>query len=176
MSKTTIFDTTDTVELLHGVPVLYKDFVSKLIKEFDDPRLELCHAAMGVTGEAGELCDAIKRHAIYGKDADVGNIIEELGDLEFYMQDVRNKYNISREGILQANAEKLRKRYADLVYSDEAAIARADKLIAEHDTSVAEDTQEFKYFGTEKIQPVTPPNEPQVLFNFGLTKEQQGSN
>lgn len=105
----------------------YPEFVAKLIKKFDDHRLEKCHSAMGVCGEAGELCDAVKRHVIYGKDADLKNIIEELGDLEFYMEDVRMKYNITRQETLQANAEKLEIRYRDLTYSDEAAIARADK-------------------------------------------------
>lgn len=127
-----------------GCGVFYDSFVSTLIKKFDDPRLELCHAAMGVTGEAGELCDAIKRHVVYGKDADIKNIVEELGDLEFYMQDVRNKYGIARDTTLQANADKLGERYKGLMYTDEAAIARADKVEDNH--------------------------------NWGLTKEQQGSN
>lgn len=106
----------------------YAEFVEKLIKKFPDRRLELCHAAMGVTGEAGELCDAIKKHAVYGKEADCKNILEELGDLEFYMEVVRAQYSIHRDETLQANAMKLAERYRDLEYSDEAAIARADKV------------------------------------------------
>lgn len=109
--------------------ISYKEFVEKLIKKFPDRRLELCHAAMGVTGEAGELCDAIKKHAVYGKQVDMANIIEELGDLEFYMEAVRAQYDITRDETLQANALKLSTRYRDLEYSDEAAIARADKVV-----------------------------------------------
>jgi NTP pyrophosphatase (non-canonical NTP hydrolase) len=112
---------------VHEEAILYTEFVNTLIKKFDDPRLELCHSAMGVTGEAGKLSDAIKKHAIYGKEPDIKNIIEELGDLEFFMQDIRTKYGISRSITLQANADKLCDRYKGLVYSDEAAIARADK-------------------------------------------------
>ena len=108
--------------------ISYKEFVEKLIKKFDDRRLELCHAAMGVTGEAGELCDAIKRHVIYGKDPDMKNIIEELGDLEFFMEVIRAQYDITRGETLQANAMKLSERYRDLAYTDAAAIARADKV------------------------------------------------
>lgn len=113
--------------LSNNATIMYSDFVASLIKKFPDYRLELCHAAMGVSGEAGELSDAIKRNAIYGKPADVDNIVEELGDLEFYMQDIRAKYGITRQQTLQANISKLEKRYIDLSYSDEAAIARADK-------------------------------------------------
>lgn len=126
MNSVIIYHTNSTIP---SHSVAYPDFVQTLIKKFVDYRLELCHAAMGVAGEAGELCDAIKRHAIYGKEADVKNIVEELGDLEFYMQDVRTKYNITREQTLQANADKLAERYKGLVYSDEAAIARADKIL-----------------------------------------------
>ncbi len=107
--------------------MLYKDFVRALIKKFDDPRLELCHSAMGAFGEVGELCDAIKRHVIYGKPADRVNIVEELGDLEFYLEDIRTKYSITRQETLQDNADKLAIRYKGLSYSDQAAINRADK-------------------------------------------------
>ncbi len=106
----------------------YREFVSTLIKKFEDWRLEHIHAAIGVCGEAGELGDAIKKHAIYGKEPDIKNIIEELGDLEFFMQDIRTKYGISRSITLQANADKLCDRYKGLVYSDDAAIERADKV------------------------------------------------
>ena len=115
------------VDEISTIKVSYEEFVFGLIKKFDDWRLAHAHSGMGCTGEAGELSDAIKRHAIYGKPVDLANIVEELGDLEFYMQDVRTKYGITREDTLQGNAEKLEKRYVGLVYSDEAAIARADK-------------------------------------------------
>jgi hypothetical protein len=35
--------------------------------------------------------------------------------------------NITKQEVIQFNAEKLEKRYAGLYYSDEAAQARADK-------------------------------------------------
>lgn len=108
--------------------ILYKDFVRSLIKKFEDERLEHCHAAMGITGEAGELSDAIKRHVIYGKEADRKNIVEELGDLEFFMENIRWMYGISRQETLQENANKLADRYKGLTYTDAAAIARTDKV------------------------------------------------
>lgn len=107
--------------------ISYSLFVSKLIKKFEDRRLELCHAAMGVSGEAGELLDAIKKHAIYGKTADWDNIVEELGDLEFFMENIRTLYGVTRQETLDANAEKLTSRYVGLAYTDAAAINRTDK-------------------------------------------------
>lgn len=85
------------------------------------------HMAIGVAGEAGELLDAVKKEAIYGKPLDRDNVVEELGDLEFYMQGLRDALGISRDEVLAANVEKLSTRYAAGKYSDAAAQARADK-------------------------------------------------
>jgi len=106
--------------------VRYDQFVRNLFKG-DAEKVMALHAALGVCGEAGELGDAIKKEYIYGKPRDLVNIVEELGDLEFYLQAVRNHYGINREYVLQCNAEKLSQRYVGLKYTDAAAIARADK-------------------------------------------------
>ena len=93
-------------------------------------QLELWHMATGVSGEAGELLDAIKKHVIYSKPLDRRNVIEELGDLEFYMEGVRQAIGISREQVILHNMNKLTGtggRYSDGSYSDEQAQARQDK-------------------------------------------------
>lgn len=86
----------------------------------------LLHCAAGVASEAGELLDAIKKAAIYNKPLDRENVIEELGDLEFFMEGIRAQLKITREDTLRYNVQKLEKRYAT-GYSDAAAQARADK-------------------------------------------------
>lgn len=87
----------------------------------------LLHMVVGVSGEAGELLDAIKKSAIYNKPLDLVNCIEELGDIEFYLEGIRQGLNITREQTIEANIEKLSVRYKGLVYSDQAAQSRADK-------------------------------------------------
>lgn len=106
--------------------MLYSDFVANLFKH-DTKDMEYMHAALGVAGEAGELADAVKKHVVYGKELDWGNIVEELGDLRFYMQQIMNMVGISEEEVLQGNANKLGMRYKNGSYSNEEAIARADK-------------------------------------------------
>jgi NTP pyrophosphatase (non-canonical NTP hydrolase) len=108
--------------------------VAALIKPGEDMQaemsardMELVHMAIGVAGEAGELLDAVKKHTIYRKPLDVGNVVEELGDLEFFLAGVRKLLNIDRSTTLRANIAKLKKRYDTLSYSNAAAIARADK-------------------------------------------------
>ena len=87
----------------------------------------LLHMAVGVSGEAGELLDAVKKASIYCKPIDRANVIEELGDLEFYMEGLRAGLGITREECLEANIDKLSKRYHQGSYSDAQAQQRADK-------------------------------------------------
>ena len=115
----------------HLTIIRYDQFVGRLMKAMATPEMDKAHAVMGVCGEAGELCDGIKKEIIYGKPADRDNIVEELGDLRFYMQAIQNIYGITETEVLQANGYKLAKRYAGMAYSDEAAIARADKQESE---------------------------------------------
>ncbi len=99
------------------------DIVASLTPE----TAHLLHMAVGVSGEAGELLDAVKKAAVYNKPIDLANVVEELGDLEFYMEGLRQGLGITREETLQGNIAKLSVRYNGLKYSDAAAQARADK-------------------------------------------------
>lgn len=99
-----------------------------IIKDLTPQHAHLWHMASCIQGEAGELFDAIKKPVIYAKGQfDMKNIIEELGDIEFYMEGLRAGLGITRAQTLQANIEKLGKRYANGRYSNEQAQARADK-------------------------------------------------
>jgi len=114
-------------ETLLPEQVRYDSFVALLFKQ-QSLALMTLHAALGVAGEAGELADAIKKEIIYGKPTDRANIVEELGDLRFYIQATMQLYGITEQEVLQQNANKLCVRYKSLRYSDEAAVSRADKL------------------------------------------------
>lgn len=111
----------------------YSEFVSGLAKPGEDilkqltpEDAHLIHMILGVCGEAGELLDAVKKATIYRKEIDLRNVIEELGDIEFYLQGIRNHFRFSRDEIIEANHGKLSRRYPN-GYSNTAAQARADK-------------------------------------------------
>ena len=107
----------------------YVNMVQSLFKtkDFNVAAEGAMHAAVGIAGEAGELLDAVKKVWAYGKPIDLENAIEELGDLEFYMEALRQQIGVSREQVLQANQDKLAKRYPGLRYSDSLAQRRLDK-------------------------------------------------
>ena len=98
-----------------------------ILRELTSGQADLWHMATGVAGEAGELVDAVKRVAIYRKEIDIPNVIEELGDLEYYLAGVRRCLHIDREDTLRHNMVKLGTRYPGFTYTDKAAADRADK-------------------------------------------------
>lgn len=117
-------------------PVRYDQFVAKLFSP-DSRNMMLSHAAIGCVEEAGELAGVIKRIAHYRQTEETlhkedgrtlrTHIIEELGDVRFYLQAVQMLFQITEQEVLQHNAYKLSKRYAGMVYSDKSAEDRADK-------------------------------------------------
>ena len=114
--------------------VEYAEMVDKLaktgeeiIKTMTGDHAALMHHTFGIAGEAGELLDAIKKHIIYNKPLDLVNVIEELGDIEFYMEGLRQELGISRQETINYNAAKLAKRYPNYEYSNTRAQERADK-------------------------------------------------
>ena len=91
-------------------------------------KLDMLHMAGCICEEAGELFGAIKKSVFYNKPLDMVNVVEELGDLEFYMEGLRQILELTRDKTLVENVMKLDSRYATGKYSDEQAQARADKL------------------------------------------------
>ena len=91
---------------------------------------ELLHAAIGLAGEAGELLDTVRKHVFDGQPMDRENVIEEIGDLGFFIEAFLQIIGVSREEIEQRNMAKLSKRYEG-GYTDQQAQERKDKEGAE---------------------------------------------
>lgn len=111
----------------------HKDLVTKLSKPGEvllatvtPEKAHLWHMATGVCTEAGELLDCIKKHICYNQELNLENLVEEVGDILFYLQGIMNPLGISLDLCKIHNIAKLEKRYGD-TYSDEAAKHRADK-------------------------------------------------
>lgn len=109
----------------------YAQFVTERFKAMPTDTLTRLHAAVGISGEAGELLDAVKKAWAYNKPLDVENVHEELGDCLFYIQAMCNQFGWTFESVIAANVAKLIKRYPT-GYSDQAAQDRADKTVFHH--------------------------------------------
>lgn len=92
-------------------------------KRFTPEMSRLTHAALGLSTEANEFADQLKKHLIYGKELDKTNLIEELGDICWFIALACDELGSSFEEIQQININKLKARYGEK-YSDEKAINR----------------------------------------------------
>jgi NTP pyrophosphatase (non-canonical NTP hydrolase) len=120
--------------------VSYPEFVAAILKSGDTIKNELTpeqanlwHLATGVSGEAGELLDAIKKHVVYQKPLDTANVLEELGDLVFYIQGLMLAIGVDADTVINSNRAKLNRRYHTGTYSNQQAVSRADKDTADRD-------------------------------------------
>lgn len=113
----------------------YADFVRSRAKPMDSFSADIHHMATGCATEAGEFLSTTKKIWVYGQGLDTvnkegktneQNIVEELGDLLFYIQGACNFLGYTMEELMMWNTEKLLKRYPK-GYSDAAALERADK-------------------------------------------------
>lgn len=79
----------------------------------DDNKCRLLHGAIGAATEAGELLEGVKKHLFYGKPLDILNIIEEDGDINWYLARIRESIGIqcAELEVLERNILKLRARY-----------------------------------------------------------------
>ena len=99
----------------------------QILESLTPEKVDLWHMATLLVGEAAEILDAVKKHVVYNKELDVENIHEEMGDLEFGAEGIRQILGLLRSSILDGNKAKLMLRYAD-GYSDSAAQIRQDKV------------------------------------------------
>lgn len=75
--------------------------------------IRLDHAADGICTEAGEFKDVLKKWKYYGKEIDGINLLEELGDLCYYIGLACDELGVTFDYIQKTNIEKLQKRYPE---------------------------------------------------------------
>lgn len=85
----------------------------------------LANYALGLTGEAGEVGDIVKKEVFHGHRRDSQAIKKELGDTLHYLSGLATMYGWTLEEVAMANIEKLMKRYPG-GFSKEASIQRVD--------------------------------------------------
>jgi NTP pyrophosphatase (non-canonical NTP hydrolase) len=92
-----------------------------LLPDLDSPTARLLHAAIGLGTESGEMLDAIKKHLFYGKPLDKVNLIEEMGDLCWYMAIAMDALGTNFHEVQKANIEKLKARFPDRFTEEQAS-------------------------------------------------------
>lgn len=117
-----------------------KDFDAIIERISDIRTLRLLHAAIGLTTEAVEMLDAMKKFIFYGKKLDVVNIKEELGDSDWYKSIAIDELGSSFEEIQELVINKLKARYGGR-FNEDGAINR--NLVEERKILERKETQEL---------------------------------
>ncbi len=77
----------------------------------DGSTLELATALLGLTSEAGECADVLKKHIERGQPLNYENMRLELGDAFYYLARVATLIGSDLSEIAALNVKKLRERY-----------------------------------------------------------------
>lgn len=95
----------------------YAEFVAKGCRDADDKPMTIGDAlglgAMGISGEAGEVTDEIKKHIYHGKELDREALVKELGDTLWYLVLVAICIGVDLTEVVEANVAKLEERHPE---------------------------------------------------------------
>ena len=118
------------------------DFVFAQTLESDEIDLSRAmHGSIGLCTEVGELQDAIKKHLIYGKKLDKVNIIEECGDVLWYLALVLDSVGSDLTDAKERNIRKLSVRFPEKFTQDQALVRDLDAERAELERQEGEDLE-----------------------------------
>jgi NTP pyrophosphatase (non-canonical NTP hydrolase) len=79
----------------------------------DDPLYKLSLGAMGLAGETGEVVDHIKKVLFAGHILDAEALMEEMGDVLWYLALLSDMLGCSLALLMEMNVKKLQVRYPD---------------------------------------------------------------
>ena len=96
----------------------YSDFLTRLhsLEVEGFPTERLLTAAVGMSAEAGEFTEIVKKIVFQGKPVNQENLFHlkrELGDIMWYVSQACLGLDISIEEVIQMNFEKLSARYPE---------------------------------------------------------------
>lgn len=89
--------------------------------------LDELHMVLGMQTEVAEIADVYKKHIAYGKELDLTNIKEEIGDALWYFANLCNMRGWDMRDIMATNIAKLEARYEKGFTSEKAINRDLDK-------------------------------------------------
>lgn len=90
------------------------EFTDSVLRTWNKENLfqeQIINATLGIVGEAGEVAEAIKKWRFHGTDLNRAKIVEELGDVLYYVTAMLYLMGSSVSTAMDANSDKLRRRY-----------------------------------------------------------------
>lgn len=103
----------------------YQKLAMKTLNPKLDKKDVLINGVMGLCGESGETIDIVKKHLAQGHELDKDKIIDELGDVAWYIAETAYSLDTDLETVLSRNIDKLKKRYPQ-GFDEDKSINRKD--------------------------------------------------
>jgi NTP pyrophosphatase (non-canonical NTP hydrolase) len=103
----------------------YQELSQRTANKDMELSLRLAVAGLGITGEAGEVADIIKKHIGHGHPLNIDGLGKELGDVMWYLSEISYIIGYPLGLIAKDNIEKLKKRYPQ-GFSSERSINREE--------------------------------------------------
>lgn len=91
----------------------YQRMAMRTAGTYEDDYKMLCNAVYGLNGEAGEVIDILKKHEFQGHELNKDKLIDEAGDVAWYLALLATALGVSLQDILMHNVDKLKSRYPD---------------------------------------------------------------
>lgn len=98
--------------------------ISKGVWELKYPG-DLVNGVMGLSGEAGEVSELVKKHIFNGHAIDRDKMEKELGDVCWYIAMICHALGLNLEDVMRVNIDKLKKRYPN-GFSEQDSINRQE--------------------------------------------------
>lgn len=92
-------------------------------RNFNDT--ELANYVLGLVCEAGEAGDIVKKHLYQGHELDKDKVVDELGDVMWYLNNICNVIGVKVEDVANKNIEKLLRRYPN-GFKEESSVNRIE--------------------------------------------------
>ena len=91
----------------------YQELAMRTLNPKLDKKDILINGVMGLCGESGEVIDLVKKHLAQGHELDREKMIDELGDVAWYIAETATALGADLEEVFSRNIENLKKRYPD---------------------------------------------------------------
>ena len=75
------------------------------------PEQNLINGCLGLAGEAGEVCDIVKKYMFQGHNLETQKVVDELSDVLWYVALTAQGIGCDLDSIMEHNINKLKKRY-----------------------------------------------------------------
>lgn len=91
----------------------YQELALRTSRNDLSPEEHLMNGCLGLAGEAGECCDLLKKHQFQDNREIKEHLLDELGDVLWYVSETATALGIWLDDIAEYNIEKLKKRYPE---------------------------------------------------------------